>query len=218
LPIMYMVRADSGLRRIEDLRGRRVVITFRANAALEQLHKGILATGGLTDADVVPLTVAGLPEAMRMLTEGRADAVPTGLDTALALQVHSSLPGGIRYLTLGADEARLAATMPGAQPLTVTPSESSIGLDGPTRVAGVVDYLNGSTHLAEDQAYLVIKTIHTSWEELRRDYVQIRDTEATAVAPDDNALPYHPGAIRYYREAGLWTDRHEQNQERLLAG
>src|SRR5690606_4835879 len=79
LPIMYMVRADSGLTRIEDLRGKRVVIAFRANAALEQLHDAILATGGLTPDDVQPVVVAGLPDAMRMLTEGRADAVPTGL-------------------------------------------------------------------------------------------------------------------------------------------
>ncbi len=217
LPIMYMVRADSGLRRVEDLRGKRVVITFRANAALAQLHKGILATGGLGEDDVVPLTVAGLPEAMRLLTEGRADAVPTGLDTALVLQVHSSLPGGIRYLTLGADEAKLPEVMPGSQALTVTPNENSVGLDGPTRVSGVVDYLNSSTHVPDEQAYVIIKTIHENWETLRRDYVQMRETSAEAVAPPDNPLPYHPGAVRYYREAGLWTERHEENQQRLLA-
>src|SRR5690606_14220834 len=119
LPIMYMVRAESGLTRIEDLRGRRVVIAFRANAALEQLHTAMLATGGLTPNDVTPVVVAGLPDAMRMLTEGRADAVPTGLDTALSLQVHSSVPGGVRYLTMGEDEAKLAAGMPGAAPVTV---------------------------------------------------------------------------------------------------
>ena len=42
LNITFMVRADSDLYRIEDLQGRRVVVTFRANAALEQLHRGIL--------------------------------------------------------------------------------------------------------------------------------------------------------------------------------
>lgn len=218
LPIMYMVRADSDLRRVEDLRGKRVVVTFRANVALAQLHKGILATGGLSEADVESLTVAGLPEAMRLLTEGRADAVPTGLDTALVLQVHSSLPGGIRYLTLGADEAKLPETMPGSQALTMTPSDTSVGLDGTTRVSGVVDYLTTSTHVSDEQAYSVIKTIHENWPALQRDYVQIRDTTAEAVAPADNTLPYHPGAVRYYREAGLWTEQHEENQQRLLAG
>ena len=217
LPIMYMVRADSGLSTIEDLRGKRVVIAFRSNAALEQLHTAILATAGLTPDDVSPVVVAGLPDAMRMLTEGRADAVPTGLDTALSIQVHSSIPGGIRYLTMGEDEEKLSAGMMGAVPVTATPGPSSVGLDGPTRVAGVLDFLNSSTHVPEDVVYRVIKTIHENWEQLRREYVQLANQPADAIAPADTNHPYHEGAIRYYREVGLWTDAHERNQARLLA-
>ena len=217
LPIMYMVRADSGLSTIEDLRGKRVVIAFRSNAALEQLHTAILATAGLTPDDVSPVVVAGLPDAMRMLTEGRADAVPTGLDTALSIQVHSSIPGGIRYLTMGEDEEKLSAGMMGAVPVTATPGPSSVGLDGPTRVAGVLDFLNSSTHVPEDVVYRVIKTIHETWEQLRREYVQLANQPADAIAPADTNHPYHEGAIRYYREVGLWTDAHERNQARLLA-
>jgi uncharacterized protein len=216
LPIMYMVAANSDLHRVEDLRGRPVVITFRANAALEQLHTAILATGGLTAADVNPVTVAGLPEAMRMLTEGRAEAVPTGLNTALTLQVNSSLPGGIRYITMGSDESRLAKVMPGSNVITVSPEEGSVGIAGPTRVAGILDYLNTGVHMSEEQAYRIIRTIHESWEELRRDYAQMRSTPAEAVAPADNVIPYHAGAVRYFKEAGLWTDAHERNQARLL--
>jgi TRAP transporter TAXI family solute receptor len=216
LPIMYMVRADSDLHAVEDLRDKRVVITFRANAALEQLHTAILATGGLTPNDVRALTVAGLPEAMRMLTEDRADAAPTGLNTALTLQVHSTLPGGIRYVTLGRDEAKLAEIMPGSSPVTVSPGEDAVGIDRATRVAGIVDYLNTGTHMSDEQAYRIIKTIHASWEELRRDYVQMRPMTPQAVAPSDVVIPYHPGAIRYYKEAGLWTEAHERNQARLL--
>lgn len=216
LPIQYMVRADSNIHSVEDLRGRRVVVTFRANAALNQLHRGILATGGLDIDDVEPVTVAGLPEAMRMLTEGRAEAVPTGLNTALALQVNSTIQGGIRYITLGADEARLAEVMPGAKPETIMPG-NTVGIDEPTRVAGIVDYLNTGTHLSEEQAYTIIKTIHESWPELRRDYVQMRETPAEAIAPSDNLHPYHSGAVRYYEEVGLWTEAHDANQARLLA-
>jgi TRAP transporter TAXI family solute receptor len=216
LRIMYMVRADSGIESVEDLRGKRVVITFRANAALDQLHTGILATGGLTPGDVTPVTVAGLPEAMRMLTEGRADAVPTGLNTALTLQVNSSVPDGIRYITMGENEARLREIMPGARVITVTPGEDGVGVTGPTRVSDMVDYLNTGTHMSDDRAYLIVKTLHENWESLRREYSQIRPTAVDDIAPSDNLHPYHDGAIRYYKEAGLWTDAHETNQARLL--
>jgi uncharacterized protein len=217
LPIMYMTPADSGLERIEDLRGKRVVVTFRANAALEQLHHAILATGGLQPTDVQALTVAGLPEAARMLQEGRADAIPIGLGTALGLQVHSSISGGIRFLTMGRDEAKLADGMPGSQVATIMPDQTTIGMDGPTKVANTLDYLNASTHMSDELAYRVIKTLHENFEELRRTYAQMRSTPADTIAPADNLHPYHPGAIRYYQEVGLWTEAHQRNQERLLA-
>jgi hypothetical protein len=217
LPIMYMVRAESEIQSVEDLRGRNVVIAFRANAALEQLHTGILATGGLTPADVNPVVVAGLPEAMRMLTEGRAEAVPTGLNTALALQVNASLPEGIRYITMGADEARLAEIMPGSTPVTIQPRPGVVGIETPIRVAGVNDLLNTSTALPEEQAYAIVRTIYESWAELRRDYSQIADTPIEDVVPVDIVHPYHSGAVRYYREIGIWSDAHQRNQDRLLA-
>lgn len=217
LPIMYMVRADSDMRTVEDLRGQRVVVTFRANASLAQLHEGILRTGGLTLDDVTPITVAGLPDAMRMLTEGRADAVPTGLNTALAIQVDSSVPDGIRYLQMGSDEPQLAATMPGSRVVVIEPDENSVGMDGPVRVSGILDYLNTGRHLSDDDAYAIISTIHRNWESLRRDYSQIRPVTADEVVPDTLSHPFHPGAIRYWREAGLWTAAHESQQAELLA-
>lgn len=217
LPIMYMVRADSDMHTVEDLRGKSVVVTFRANASLAQLHEGILLTGGLTLDDVTPIAVAGLPDAMKMLTEGRADAVPTGLNTALALQVNSSLPSGIRYLQMGSDEARLGETMPGSRVVVIEPDENSVGMDGPVRVSGILDYLNTGAHLSDDVAYTIIKTIHQNWETLRRDYSQIRPVTAAEVLPDMLTHPFHPGAVRYWREAGLWTDAHETQQAALLA-
>jgi hypothetical protein len=217
LDIMFMVRADSGLRRIEDLRGRRVVVTFRANAALEQLHRGILATGGLDLDDIDPVTVAGLPEAVAALQEGRADAVPTGLGIALALQADSALPGGIRYLTMGQDEARLRQIMPGTRVVTVEPATGGVGVEAPIRVASMPDMLNTGVHMSDERAYAIVKTIHSNWDRLRAELTQLAGMDSTEIAPDDNMHPYHPGAVRYYREAGLWTETHEANQQALMA-
>lgn len=218
LRIAYMVRADSDLHRVEDLRGQRVVITFRANAALEQLHTSILATGGLTPDDVTPVTVAGLPQAMRMLQEGRADAVPTGLNTSLALEVDAALADGVRYVTMGEDEARLPEGMPGATVVTVEPGEQTVGIERPTRVARVGDFLNTGVHVSEQRAYDIISAIHTSWAELSSEHAQMRSVPAEGVAPADFVHPYHEGAVRYFREAGLWTEQHEATQARLLGG
>jgi TRAP transporter TAXI family solute receptor len=216
LNIAFMARADSGLESVEDLRGRRVVVTFRANVALEQLHRGILATGGLTFDDITPVTVAGVPEAVAALQEGRADAVPIGLGTALGVQADTALPDGIRYLTLGSDEPRLAEIMPGTRTITIEPAAGAIGIVTPIRVASVPDMLNTGVHLSDDDAYAVIRIIHTHWDALSAELTPLAGVGAADIAPDDNMHPYHPGAVRYFRDVGLWTEVHEANQQRLL--
>jgi TRAP transporter TAXI family solute receptor len=216
LNIMYMVRADSNLYRIEDLRDKRVVVTFRANAALEQLHRGILATGGLDLDDVNAMTVGGLTDAMTALQDGSADAVPTGLGTALTLQVDSALPDGIRYLTMGEDEARLAEIMPGTRVITVEPEAGTVGIEGPVRVSSVPDMLNTGVHMDEDLAYSITRAIHQNFASLIAELPQLTGMTPDDMAPSDNMHPYHPGAIRYYQEIGLWTDAHEANQTALL--
>lgn len=217
IDIAFMVRGDSGLRSIEDLRGKRVVVTFRANAALEQLHRGILATGGLDFDDIQAQTVAGLPEGVQALQDGSADAVPIGLGTALALQADASLPAGIRYLTMGQYEARLPEIMPGTHVVTVEPHKGRIGISEPIRVSRVADMLNTGTHMSDDDAYAIVKTIYTNWDALRKDLPSLAGILASEMAPADNMHPYHPGAVRFYREAGLWTETHERNQRELLA-
>ena len=217
LNITFMVRADSDLYRIEDLRGQRVVVRFRANVALEQLHRGILATAGLDFDDVEAMTVAGLGEAATALREGRADAVPIGIGTALGMETNASLSDGIRYLTMGQNEARLAEVMPGTRVVTIEPGANSVGISDPIRVSSVPDMLNTGVHMSDEQAYLIVSTIHTNWDALREDVSLIADIPAEDLAPADNMHPYHPGAVRYYREVGLWTDAHEQNQAALLA-
>ena len=213
-----MVRADSGITRIEDLRGRRVVVAIRSNVALERWHWSLLSTGGLGPDDVEMVSVASLPDGVRLLTEGRVDAAPIGIATALARQAEATIPGGIRFLGVGSDEARLTETVPGSHVDLITSDTAAVGVPEPTRLARFATYLNTGVHLSDDDVYLIAGTIHQQWESLRRDYALIAPVAADSIVPSDNPHPYHPGAARYFQEAGLWTDAHERNQVRALGG
>ena len=212
-----MVRADSGMRTIEDLRGRRVVVAIRSNVALERWHWALLATGGLGPDDIDMVSVASLPDGVRLLTEGRVDAAPIGIATALARQAEATIPGGIRFLGVGRDEAQLTDTMQGARVDPFTPDMAAVGVPEPTRLARFATYLNTGAHLDDDDAYLIASTIHRQWASLRRDYALLAPVAADDIAPSDSPHPFHPGAARYFREAGLWSEAHERNQARALA-
>src|SRR5690606_19698651 len=91
----YWVKASSGLRRLEDLRGRRVVLNYRSLVQLSRLNRAILASAGLREQDVEVVTAAGLPEGASLVAEGRADAVAMGYRLPLVLQMQATIPGGL---------------------------------------------------------------------------------------------------------------------------
>jgi len=211
----FLVREDSGIETIEDLAGRRVITAIRSNVALERWHLALLETGGLGSDDIDVVSVGSLPDGIRMLTEGRVDAAPIGLDTALARQADATIPGGVRFVGMGADESKVLESLPGAR--VDFADSASVGIPESTRVARFDSYLNTGPHVSADDAYLIVKTIHEQWESLRQDYSLLGPVSADMIAPADSPHPYHPGAVRYWREVGLWTNAHETNQTRTLA-
>jgi uncharacterized protein len=217
LGYMYWVKADSSLRRIEDLAGQRVVINYRGLFVLDRLNRALLATGGLDERDVSARTAAGLPEGARMVLEGRADAVAMGYRLPLVKQMHASIPGGLRFLEMGADPSRVTALMPGTRIATVSPAPSDVGIERPLRVAEYDTFLNGGTHLPNDEAYRIVASLHGNWRALQRDYTLLAAVEPDATVPSDQPHPYHDGAIEYFRDTGIWTPAHEANQRKLLA-
>lgn len=215
LGYMFWVRAATGMRRIEDLAGRRVVLNYRSLVPLSRLNRAILASGGLTENDVTVVTAAGLPEGARIVTEGRADAVAMGYRLPLVRQTHATLPGGLRFLQMGADEAQVPRLMPGAWVETIIPGPADVGLDGPTRTAMYDTYLNTGTHLSADDVYRIVQSLHRGWARLREDFAILAGIDETDLVPADPPHPYHDGAVEYWSDAGLFTPEHRRHQQEL---
>lgn len=216
-PLQYFVRGDSDIHSMADLRGRPVVTSFRANVPFDVINAATLATAGLALEDVQQVTVAGIPDAIRALVDGRVVAASTLLGIPAFREAHATVPGGLRVLPLGPDEQALTS-MPGFEAFELQPGPGAPGIDKPTRVARMDIYLNTSTRVSEDDVYRVVAAIHRHWAELQEALPAFRSVPADAVVPLNNGHPWHAGAVRYFREAGLWTDAHEQRQQALLQG
>jgi TRAP transporter TAXI family solute receptor len=216
LGYMFWVRRSSGLRRIEDLRGKRVVLNYRGLVVLDRLNRAILASGGLTESDVVAITAAGLPEGARAVLEGRADAVAMGYRLPLVRQMNAAMPGGLRFLTMGADEAKVGEIMPGAWVATLEPGRATVGIEGPTRISTYQTYLNTGTHLPAETAFDIVRVLRSEWSRLQRDYAVLAPVTLAELVPANNPHPYHEGAIAYFEANGLWSPAHAANQARLL--
>jgi TRAP transporter TAXI family solute receptor len=216
-PLQYFVRNDSGIRTLADLRDRPIVTSFRANLPFDVIHGAILATADLKLDDVRQVTVAGVPDAIRALVERRVDATTSLLGIPAFREANATVPGGLRVLPLGPNEAALTA-MPGFDAIELQPGPTAPGILEPTRVARMDVYLNSSATVSAEDVYQVVAAIHRNWADLQKALPAFRSVPAAGIAPVSIGHPWHEGAVRYFREAGLWTEAHEQRQQALLGG
>src|SRR5690606_25823639 len=151
-PYAYITRADSGIKSVEDMKGKRVVTAFRAIASFYRFNQAILATGGLTEKDVDAVTMTSVPDSIRAVVEGQVDAAPVALGIPALRQADASVSGGIRVVAIGKQEDKLN-TLLGISAFTINPSPVNAGVLEPTRVARFDVYLNSSAAMDDDGAY-----------------------------------------------------------------
>lgn len=212
LPYAYMVKENSGIKTVADLKGKRVVVNFKTNVSLAQLNRTILSTAGLSERDVNAVDSGGVVAGIKMVVEGRVDATTVAIAMPAMRKAHASVPGGLRVISLGpkATDDFMATGMAGSYTMTAKPSKRRPFVRGATKIAAFDTYLNAGTSVKDEDAYAMAKTMHENWAQMQKDYPPLRGTKLEALIPANNPIPYHPGAAKYYREAGLWKDANQK--------
>src|SRR5690606_23207358 len=186
-----------------------------ANTSLTRVNRAVLATAGLTPEDVGQVAVAGTHEAIRSLVEDRVVAASAILGIPAVREADVGTPGGLRALALGPNESALAA-LPGLNAVTLEPGPEYAAVREPTRVVLMDVYLNTGVHLPADEVYQLVKTLHEHWADMQDILPLLKNLPAEELAPSSFGHPYHEGAVRYFKEVGLWTPAHDANQQALL--
>lgn len=219
LPYSYMVKANSGIKTIGDLRGKRVLVKVKTNVSLAQANRTLLATAGLTESDVTAIDSGGVVAGINSVVEGRADATTVALTMPAMRKAHATVPGGLRILSLGpkATNEFMAKGIAGLYTMTVKPSKRLPFVKGNTPIAAFDSYLNAGPQVSDEDAYALAKILHTNWKKLQKDYPPLRGTPQSGLAPANNAMPYHPGAIKYWKEAGMWTSANAADQAKVMS-
>jgi TRAP-type uncharacterized transport system substrate-binding protein len=71
--------------------------------------------------------------------------------------------------------------------------------------------------LSDESAYIFTKLLWENDKELAPKHPQLRDWVKDNFASTKAGAPYHPGAIKFYKEAGVWTPELEKHNQKLLA-
>ena len=107
--------------------------------------------------------------------------------------------------------------MTGLYTMNIKSSKKLPFVKGNTLIAAFDSYLNAGPQVNNSDAYELAKALHRNWKKLQKDYAPLRGTPQKALAPANNAMPYHPGAIKYWKEVGLWSAKNEVDQKKVLS-
>jgi uncharacterized protein len=72
-----------------------------------------------------------------------------------------------------------------------------------TPTFGTQTVLVASARQPDDLAYAVVKAVMENFADFHRLHPALRLLEKKDTVPSETVMPIHPGALRYYREAGL---------------
>lgn len=203
-PGMFVVRADSAYRRIEDLKGKPVVFGARGSG-LVILARYVLDGLGLDrdkDFEAIFLDKAG--DGPEMVMRGKTAALwGAGVGWPGFVAV-SKGPAGARFIVPDAAEiTRIQAKHPFLKTLTV-PAGTYQGQSEPIVSVGSWSFVLARPTLPDDVAYKLARALHKGEAAIASRLAQARETTAanTATAAPKREL-IHPGVLRYLTEIGL---------------
>jgi uncharacterized protein len=206
--IGWFVKKDSPYKSMTDLKGKRIAVGYTANAAQRTSVVASLAADGLKEADFdgvqVPHVVRGADDFM----QGRVEATSFAVGAGKVAEADSKV-GGVRYLSLkNTPEALKAmqAIMPRAYIGQLQPGAGMVGITEPTHILHEDYVVLTGVHMSDDDAYKIAQVLHEHQDKLAsiaRPFNRYKPADLVR----SHGVPFHPGAIKYYKEKGLWKDK-----------
>jgi TRAP transporter TAXI family solute receptor len=202
---MFLSLEGSGIETIGDLAGKRVTVG-PSGAGFADFLTPILDAHGVSFDDFTALN-ATQAAAVGMLADGSADAVYLGgvVPTASVTQAATSQDVFFVPYEEAAMEA-LTTDYPLLFRRITLPAGTYRGMEEDFHglVVGAL-HLIASVDTDEEVVYTVTRTLYESREQVIERHGIGRSITAQN-APRDTGTPFHPGAIRFYREAGIWPE------------
>jgi TRAP transporter TAXI family solute receptor len=199
------VRADSPIKSLKDLKGKRVSAGFNAQKAIGRIIEAHLANAGLTYDDVDKVLTPNVSSSANDFIAGKTDVLFFALGSAAVKQASASV-GGLRVLPIeDSPEAleRMERVLPGSYVLNVKPAPNIEGLKEPTNIVAFDMAFFTNKDVSDNIVYTVAKTLHDNKAALVAAFRPMALFNPEKMAKPLKAVPFHPGAEKYYKEIGL---------------
>jgi TRAP transporter TAXI family solute receptor len=199
-----VVPATSDVKTIKDLKGKPVTLPPRGNTSLAEGWEWLLRANGMKLDDLGTKSYGSITENAEALRNRQAIAV--GWYTTVPASFMLDLGTSMKLRMIPVSEAEIAAVQkfnPGLVKHVIKKGTySQYGVEDDVVTIQAPTILIAHAKTPADTVYKITKAVVEGREDFARVTAAMKGVSARDMAQNHN-LPFHPGAEKYYREAGL---------------
>ncbi|GGF51100.1 hypothetical protein SAMN05216376_102452 [Mameliella alba] len=212
LTTSIMAPCDLGLTSVADLKEQagdlRIASEYTSSTIIPFYIAGGLANAGLGYDDFQQVPVASFVAGINALGDELVDVALVSLNSGAGQQAAVKLQdrGGLCYISLDNSEAGQAAFkefLPAGNIVTLPQNDKINGLqDYGANLMAIPWVLLTNGDVDDDLVYEMTKAVVEGKEALKASFGAFARADAATMAPASK-VPYHPGALKYFEEAGI---------------
>ncbi|RGZ00699.1 TAXI family TRAP transporter solute-binding subunit [Clostridium sp. AM58-1XD] len=197
-----VVLSDSGINSVADLKGKSLSTQTVGNQA-EQMTREVLAAYGMEYSDLKKVSnVNSYDDSVQQMKDGIVDAFTFANAPPVAILTDLASSRDIKIISIGADEMKKVLEMNKGYVERVIPAGTyEFQNEDITTFGGAVHVIVNES-MDEELAYEIVKSTVEHLSTIQEAHVAFKDLTAEKMG-QELALPFHPGAERYFREKGV---------------
>lgn len=197
--IQIVASKESGIKTLEDLKGKRISVGA-PKSGTELNARAIFKAAGLSYEDMGRVEFMPYAESVELIKNRQLDATlqSSGLGMAAIRDLASMVP--ITFVAIPEDVVAKIDSQ--AYQAKVIPAGTYDGQDQDVPTAAIVNLLVSHEKVSDDVAYQMTKLLFDNLARLRTAHSAANDI-SLETATEALPIPLHPGAERFYKEAGV---------------
>jgi uncharacterized protein len=208
-----LVRDKSDIKRVSDLKGKRMAWDFGGHAINQTWQDAMMEMEGVKPTDVTQVRFSNLNDGIRGVVEGKNDATISALGIGIVEEVNAMEP--VRFLNLpNTENSNKILSKYGA---SVVKADPTTGVRGDTHVIGYPLQLVSSTQVNDKTIATLLKAWWGNLAELQTIHPLFKRWTKETQAITNFTVPYHSGAIQFYKEVGVWTAKHDARMKEICS-
>jgi hypothetical protein len=197
--IQIVASADSGIKTLADLKGKRVSVGA-AKSGTELNARAILKAAGLSYADLGKVEYLPFGESVELMKNRQLDA--TLQSAGLGVASIRDLATAVKIVVVPVPPEVVAKVGDPAYQTAVIPANTYTGQTADVPTAAIPNFLVTHAGVPDALVYQMVKAMYDNLDTLRAAH------NAAKAIQRENAvkgmpIPLHPGAEKYYREVGV---------------